>query len=80
MAEKSEKLVKIRLRSAPAGLAYPQGRWFEVSDEEYKRLKSYKVVPKSVQRTGDANKIRNASVPLNIETWEDYQAEVKAVK
>ena len=78
MADK--KLNKIRLRSAPAGLAYPQGRWIEVTDEELKRLKAYKVVPKSIQRTGDANKIRNASVPLNIETWEDYQAEMKAEK
>lgn len=76
MAEK--KMHKIRLRSAPAGLAYPQGKWFEVDDAELKRLKAYKVVPKSMLRTGDANKIRNASVPLNIETFEEFESEVKA--
>lgn len=74
------KTHKIRLRSAPAGLAYPQGRWFEVSAEELKRLKAYKVVPKSVLRTGDANKIRNASIPLNIETYEEFEAEQKSAK
>jgi len=71
------KTQKIRLRTAPAGLGYPQGQWFDVSEKEFKRLKSYKVVPKSVLRTGDANKIRNASVPLNIETFEEVKEDLK---
>lgn len=78
MAEK--KMHKIRLRTVPAGLGYPQGRWFEVDEAELKRLKAYKVVPKSVLRTGDPNKIRNASTPLNIETFEEIEAEMKAGK
>ncbi len=63
MAESKEKTVKIRIRSATPGLAYAQGRWYEVSEAEFQRLKKYKYWPKGQDPE------KTAAQTLNIEEF-----------
>ena len=69
MAEK-EKTVKIRIRSASPGLAYAQGKWYEVSETEFKRLKAYRFWPR---RLTDDERKKVAGTPLNIEEWDEKE-------
>lgn len=66
-AKKKEKMVKIRFRTATAGLGYAQGKWYDVTESEYKHLRAYRFWPRHLS---EEERKKVAGTPLNIEEFE----------